>query len=190
MEDVGMDKSSADIGRLRVLGLLAVALVGSWSIVVLYVVHAALPFNPIRLPLEGSLRYFAPEGWAFFTRDPREERFDVFVRRAGVWTEALTSPHSRASNWFGLNRRSTAQGIEIGLLLADLPKASWQGCRAEAPECLAKKPPEHPIRNVSPEPTLCGEVGISLQKPVPWAWSRSPKRVIMPSRVARLRITC
>jgi antimicrobial peptide system SdpA family protein len=193
MEDVDMDKQDRDVRRLRVLGSLVVCLTASWSILIMYIVHSALPFNPIHLPLEGALRvrYFAPEGWAFFTRDPREERFKAFVRtRDGVWSDALTSPHSRAANLFGLNRRSTAQGIEIGLLLTEIPEKAWQGCRGEISDCLPALAVSNSIQNVSPQPTLCGDVGISAQKPVPWAWSRSRTKIIMPSRLLRLKVLC
>ena len=179
---------------LRALGLWTIGLLTAWSIVGAYVVHAALPFNPIHLPFEQvvPVRYFAPEGWAFFTRDPREERYDAFTLLSGEWRGALLGPHSRPSNWFGLDRASTAQGVEIGLLLANIPEHDWHACRAEPTRCLAELGvPESPATvNHSPEPTLCGDVGLSLQRPVPWAWSRSKTKIVMPSRVLRLRISC
>jgi len=46
------------------------------------------------------------------------------------------------------------------------------------------------IESAQPERALCGAVGIVLQKPVPWAWARDGRSVIMPSRVARFWIAC
>ena len=40
------------------------------------------------------------------------------------------------------------------------------------------------------EPTLCGEVVISEQKPVPWAWSKLEKPFSMPAKVLRMEVKC
>ena len=46
------------------------------------------------------------------------------------------------------------------------------------------------ITNRSPEPTLCGAIGVALQKPIPWAWIDLPRPVVMPSRVVLLEVQC
>jgi antimicrobial peptide system SdpA family protein len=185
--------------NLRVLGFLSVILTLSWSIVFIYAVHAVMPPNPIKLPFEKHLRLYAlmllPQGWAFFTRDPREERFHVFSRdQNGKWIRALRGPNASPANFFGLKRASRAQGIEVGLLLSKVPGSGWQTCSEQPEVCLEQAPLVATIENITPHPTLCGEVGLALQKPVPWAWSyhRSGSQITitMPSKVARLEVRC
>ena len=182
-----------EVYSLRAVGAFVLALALAWFTLLAYVVHAAVPPNPIRLPLEKRMytRYWAPQGWAFFTRDPREEDILLFVRgRDGAWISAHKGPHASPSNYFGLSRASRARGIEVGQILRRVPKAGWQPCKERAEVCLERTPNAGTVRNISPNPTLCGEVGLALQKPVPWAWSSSAYKIVMPSRVSRLGVLC
>jgi antimicrobial peptide system SdpA family protein len=177
----------------RALAGLALVLLAFWGGLFLYVVHSAMPYNPVALPFEQyfATRTWAPEGWGFFTRDPREERVSFFVRDArGNWTSASLAPHARARNVFGLNRKSRAQGIEAGMLLTTIPESDWTTCRQSAEACLAAAPVVATMTNTSPQPTLCGEVGLLLRKPLPWAWTRSKSRLTMPARIARIHTSC
>src|SRR5690606_6732348 len=75
----------------RRLGLLALGLLLGWSTVTVYALHGALPYNPVKLPFQDrfNIRLFLPEGWAFFTRDPREDRMLPYLRGAEAgWTRA------------------------------------------------------------------------------------------------------
>lgn len=176
----------------RGLGAFALALSAAWLLVLAYVAFAALPYNPIRLPGANAVRLqvFAPEGWAFFTRSPRQDRAYVFALHGGRWRSALLTPHSRPSNAFGLDRRSRAQGVEMGMLMDQLAPGALGGCRGELVACVSRAPFLGTIRNPSPEPTLCGPVGVALQPPVPWAWSRARTPVNMPARVGRVEVAC
>lgn len=177
------------------MGLLpfAFALLACWSIVALYAVHGQMPRNVLELPFESRLRpllpYLTPEGWAFFTRNAREPKLLTYRLDAGRWRTADLGPHARPTNLFGLDRRSRAQGVEIALLLGTIRKDGPVDCKDAIPACLDRLPALQ-IRNASPAPSLCGDVGIAQQEPLPWAWSRAASEVTMPSRVVRLDITC
>lgn len=179
----------------RALGIVAALLAVGWSVLGLYVAHSQMPPNALELPFEAQVRplarILAPEGWNFFTRNPREERALPFMRHAdGTWASAHAGPHAQARYAFGLNRVSRAQGVEIGLLLGGIPSSAWEACQESISTCLASGGPVMHLRNVSPAPTLCGDVGLALEEPLPWAWIESRDEVTMPSRVARLDVTC
>src|SRR4029434_6535737 len=106
---------------MRSLGAHALLLAIMWGTLFVYSIHGALPFNPLKLPFERTLMVtrFVPQGWAFFTRNPREERLTLQqVLPGGQLAPLSRSPHARPDNAFGLDRRSRSQGVEIGLLLA------------------------------------------------------------------------
>jgi len=172
------------------LGLLALVLAPAWGLLFVYALHGAMSFNPIQLVGERELRVFMPQGWAFFTRDAREEDLLPFARRRGAWASASIGPHARRSNLFGLSRTGRAQGIEAGLLLKEIPETAWSPCRAAPADCFENLPSAGPFRNISPRPTLCGDLGLALQKPIPWAWSASRRKPLIPSRVVRLSVSC
>jgi antimicrobial peptide system SdpA family protein len=178
---------------LRNLGLFGLVLGCMWATVCAYALHAALPFNPVKLPFERwvQVRLWMPEGWAFFTRDPREERMLLFKRDSGGrWVSASIGPNSKLSNDLGLNRASRAQSMEAALLLSDFPTSMFQDCRDSPVDCLQHIRVSGSFKNISPDPTLCGELGIAMQPPIPWAWMASGHPVIMPSRVLRMDVTC
>jgi antimicrobial peptide system SdpA family protein len=179
--------------KLRALGAFTLALTCVWLTIAVNAVHMALPFNPIRLPFERwvHVRFWAPEGWGFFTRNPQEEVLLVFVReRDGQWTSASMGPNGMPRNAFGLNRASRAQNVELGQLAGGIPQKAYQPCQHQPAVCLEQDPVVVSLNNPTPSPTLCGQVGIAMQKPVPWAWSDSRDRIVMPSRVARMKVDC
>jgi antimicrobial peptide system SdpA family protein len=179
--------------RDSALGAFGVAVVLFWMTVVAYAVHPALPYNPVHLPFADQLRslVLAPQGWAFFTRDPREEKQLIYGRGPdGAWWSMMLAPHARMSNALGLDRRSRAQGVEMALLISVAPQDGWRDCEGTVEACLRRLPPGAAARNPSPHPTLCGSLAIVLQKPVPWAWVDSRRPVSMPSRMLPLEVAC
>lgn len=179
----------------RYLAAVVLTLAIAWSVLILYAVHIELPVNALDLPFEGSikpnLQALIPEGWGFFTRDPREARLLPFIRQADGWHPASEGPNGEAWNAFGFNRAARAQGVEMGLLEFTIPADAWKDCNEEIASCLDKTLTSTPVSNPTPHPTLCGEVGFAHRDSVPWAWAAStPDETAMPSKVVMLSVKC
>lgn len=182
-------------GALKRLGAVVIALAMAWSAFILYAVHIELPVNALDLPFESSvklpLQALVPQGWGFFTRDPREPRLLPFRHEAAVWRAASEGPNGEPWNALGLNRAARAQGVELGLLENAVPTSAWKQCTADIPGCLDALSTPIRVANPTPSPTLCGDVGLAQRDVVPWAWAGSvPDETGMPSKVVRLTITC
>jgi antimicrobial peptide system SdpA family protein len=152
-----------------------------------------MPFNPITLPLAKELRikFLIPQGWKFFTRSAREEFVGVFVKDSqGKWQSGLAEANASPANLFGLNRKSRAQGIEIGMLTVCIKKDQWTDCKERLDICMERITTVASIPNDSPNPTLCGEVVLIRQPPTPWAWSKARRQVIMPSKCVKVTLVC
>jgi antimicrobial peptide system SdpA family protein len=179
--------------RLRALGAGGILVGAFWSLVALYALHPALSFNPLHLPFETNLRMqrWTPEGWKFFTRNPREDHALLLGRdEDGTWRRLSLGPNFTLRNYLGFGRLPRAQGIELGLLMHNVPKGNFVAC-SDAPEkCLDSIEHSVDLVNHSPEPTLCGTVGFIMQKQVPWAWALLPLKSPMASRVMRLEVKC
>jgi antimicrobial peptide system SdpA family protein len=174
------------------VGAVAVGLAACWLLVGVYVVDAAVPPNVVRLPLEKRIwaRVWMPQGWAFFTRNPREERLLLFMKVGGTeWVSLRRGPYFGMSSQLGFSRVARARGIEAGLLQSTLKAHVWQECRDDVHTCLDRFGPPVVLDNPSPVPLLCGEIALALRKPVPWAWTRD-FRGNMPSKVVKLRVRC
>ncbi len=159
-----------------------IAFVGAvfgWAAVFCYSIHVQLPFNPMRLPFESKVPIVAilPQGWGFFTREPREPNVQAFTRRDG--RPLLTDSNAGPSNFFGLSRRPRALGVELGLILSSIREEQWK-----------KQTTPLTIHNPTPEPTLCGNLTLVRRPPLPWAWSRSKRPVTMPAETVQVDVLC
>jgi sporulation delaying protein A len=182
-------------GALKKLGAVAIALAMAWSVLILYAVHVELPVNALDLPFESSLKpplqALVPQGWGFFTRDPREPRLLPFRREAGAWQAANEGPNGEPWNALGLNRAARGQGVELGLIETAVPTSAWKPCDGDIAGCLDQQSSPTRVANPTPSPTLCGDVGLAQRDVVPWAWAASvPDETGMPSKVVRLTVTC
>ncbi len=177
---------------LQSLGIFFLLLACIWIGIGAYAIHAALPFNTITLPFErwAHIRFFTPEGWGFFTRDPREERLLLFAKHDGRWSSASVGPNGNASNLFGLNRAPRSQGLEASILISKTGPKDIVDCHDKPETCLLHDSTVISLDNLYPHPTLCGSIGMVMQKPIPWAWSRAKQLIIMPSRVLRINVRC
>jgi antimicrobial peptide system SdpA family protein len=183
----------SDPKDLQALGGLLASMVAAWAVLGAYALHASMPFNAIELPREhkAALVEVLPEGWRFFTRNPQEEQLQPLVLRGGAWTSASIQPASSARNLFGIDRAGRAQSVELALLLETVPGSSWADCTDTPVSCLPPPEAAVPIVNHSAGRTLCGEIAIVAQRPVPWAWAASTSPDLqMPARVVRLEVQC
>ena len=164
----------------------------AWACLFGYVFVHSLPYNPIGslYPDRVGIRAFIPEGWAFFTKNPREEQFMAYTVQAGEWQPALSMPVARPRNVFGLNRAARAQGVELGLLLKQIPESAWSPCSEPNAACLRVASLEAPVVNAAAAQTLCGEIGVVFREPVPWAWRRKVSSDEMPASVAKIQVQC
>lgn len=158
-----------------------------------FTINASLPYNALGAPLVGrsAARTLAPEGWKFFTREPEEPRLLPWMRSPlGVWSPAHLGANAEPRNLFGLGRMSRAQAVEMGQLVSDVENAVWHDCNLPIDACLEEAPIVATIANRHTLHSLCGDVGLVLQRPVPWAWARRRVYVEMPTKLMRIRVAC
>lgn len=182
-------------GRVQVSGRSVLALAAVWGVAVLYVAEVHVPKNVLSLPGQKQARStvanVAPQGWAFFTKSPRDVEVLPYRRTAdGTWTSLALTPHSSPRNAFGLDRASRSQGIEISLLLNLAEKKDWKECEEDLTDCLADARSARKVKNPSPEATVCGRVALVQEKPVPWAWRDLVNERTTPERYLSMDVTC
>lgn len=187
--DLSVSKKS---GYYRTLGLHISVLVLLYIILFIQSVICIIPYNPSRelLSRNMSLELFMPQGWNFFTANPRVEQTVAYKKTANGWGNMLKWPHASRENLFGLRRTGRAQGLELGLILQELPAQSFVDCRETIGGCLDKVATVTRLENLDPSATLCGFIGLVAQQPVPWAWTRSGQAIKMSARVAKAFVQC
>lgn len=177
--------------RPRSLFWSAVLLATFWTLLFGYSIHAAMPFNPVALPYEQLLqvRFWLPQGWQFYTKNPRDERL-LLLATDGSPLPEVSWPMAAKSNWFGIKRTARAIGVEAGALFVQIPETAWRECRrSEWSTCIKGLQPVT-VENPTPRPRLCGTVIFGRQAPVPWAWSRTVDNRGTTVRLARVNVEC
>jgi antimicrobial peptide system SdpA family protein len=159
-----------------------------WAGAVLWAAVSSLPYNPLSpgLHAERRTRLVLPEGWGFFSRDPRERDLIVARKTAGQWQ--LDPPHADASNVFGLSRITRVIPIEASQILGELSQPLVP-CDGTLEACLAAAP-VHEVASSRRRPFLCGDVAFLRRAPVPWAWHALMTPEQMPTDYLRMHIRC
>lgn len=155
-------------------------------------IDTGMPFSPLR-PIStpsSAARHFAPQGWAFFTRDPLEPQVYVYQRTDAGWVDTSLGANGEAQHLFGWRRTPRAQGVEVGLVMFAHGQEQFTPCDGAIEACLESAPVEATVHNGSPTPTLCGRIGFLRQKKIPWAWRRSADPRRAPAEVMNLEVTC
>ena len=172
--------------------VLRVTLAVAWGFALLMVHAGSMPQNPLpySMKLQQNVTLLFPQGWAFFTRDPREATERIYRRTPAGLREVSYACSSRR-NLFGIRRDARAVHVELVHLLSRAPMQLWRRCEGSAARCAAEvREPPISLGNGTPLQRLCGDLIIVRRPPVPWAWSGARRRIDMPGTVLSLRVRC
>jgi antimicrobial peptide system SdpA family protein len=187
--DMRDDFSDERLGRIGIVCALGTALV----IVIVLLSSISGGDAPV-LSLPADIRNVvvdaAPQGWQFFTKDPQSANIVPFRDDGGHWVSAQLRGALHLGTLFGFDRVDREQGIEIGVLSTKIPADAWLPCKVAPAQCLAKIPVEVSLVDAMPHPSLCGDLGLANQAPLPWAWARLVPVPVMPSTIVRVMVSC
>lgn len=173
------------------LGLSALAIGAFWTLLVSQVLVSSMPYNPLSNSglANLNLRGLIPEGWAFFTRSPREEQYYLYRMENGR-PVCLNRTNAHYSNWFGLSRAMRANSMELGTMIEKIPKSDWTespaGFHDTDLSCLAPVP----VVNTALLPAYQGEYIVTSKEPIPWAWSKSCNPETVPCKIVKIKVLC
>lgn len=178
---------------LSVQLLVLFIVVGLWLKVVYFIVVASFPFNPFTNKIEPKERQFIktmlPEGFSFFTKNPREPYFRVYKIISGDSLNYMEMNPFSLTNLGGLIRRNKVVYVQLGGILEQLKGIKWATHRG------VNDLPLHNLKlikveNESDTPLVCGKYLLEFRKPVPWAWSGSVRPGEMESKIIKINILC
>ena len=174
----------------------ALYIVGQLFVVVFVILTMtiSLPHNPLSIynsEVTSTFQSFLPEGWAFFTRNPKEDEVIIYYKENGKWIQNPLTPLSKPGNSFGLNRLVRAQSVEMAMIIPQPSEKDWQHCKGNFVDCIKKDTTKIiEVRNISPMPILKDTIAIVSYSPVPWAWSELKKSEEMPAKYVILKVIC
>ncbi len=165
-----------------------IAIVTIWAALGLFVVRAYVPSPlPISLPISRNVLMVMPEGWGYFTRNPREPIMQ-FYRLDGKH-EPVFEPNFSARYLFGMRRDGRKLSGEAGFVVSQVRAKAWIVTRKRL--SFESLPDSTVIvHNPTGNPMLCGDYLVQVQDRLPWAWAKSRARIVMSQKVAHVRIVC
>lgn len=125
--------------------------------------------------LRASVNALVPEGWSFFTRNPRSEMADIY-KIEGYKITRLSLSNAESENLFGLSRKSRKIGMELSLIANKVTVDDWKLIPAISLENLPKN--FKPLRAEKDFYFIKkGKYVISVYDPIPWAWAKSKNNI-------------
>ena len=166
-----------------------------WCFIIFKVVVSSMPYNAFSgSQIEAyNFRNVLPEGWGFFTRNPREDNYYIYKKDIkGHYTVPAIYANNNFKNGFGVKRTSRIQSMELGVLIQRAEKYPWADCPNGNSTCSAKIDTltSIPILNTTAQPTLCGEFLLTQKETVPWAWGKSYFDIDMPAKTIKINSIC
>ncbi len=145
--------------------------------------------NPVRLSYTSVQELYSvfPQGWAFFTRNPKEEVLQLYKMEGDKLVLVNNSASLSFKDFFGFKRQTRKVSAELAEIIKKVPTQSWKEHRGgEISEVLKKLVLSDTVSNIFTEKLLSGEYIIYRSKRVPWAWSKS--NVKLPYRAVKIYV--
>ena len=78
------------------------------------------PINDFIQPTNKVVHEVLPQGWAFYSKNPRDNTYNVVRTSSG--DKAVQFPNANTLNYFGFSRYGRSQGVEVGRLISKIDK--------------------------------------------------------------------
>jgi antimicrobial peptide system SdpA family protein len=122
--------------------------------------------------------YFMPEGWGFFTRDPREAIVDLYHIEKNNELIPFTRSNASAEFVFGASRLGRRYGMEVSMVLKSVASNEWKYFNAYDYKDSVQlvKEVEVPLKKIEHVNYLKkGKYLLVYHEPVPWTYISHPE---------------
>jgi antimicrobial peptide system SdpA family protein len=164
-----------------------------WFSILFVLFLSSISDSIIRISKKSRIRstVFMPEGWAFFTKNPREENFVLYTKEADGWN-LKTIRAGSYKNIFGLNRGIRMANQELGMLLMNLSNPRWVDMKGRITDpsnaVLLDTLPATSVISNSHYPIFKGDYILQRVTHVPWVWYSSNPDLVMDSKISKIHI--
>jgi antimicrobial peptide system SdpA family protein len=178
LTDVNLNRATFIFSSVFFIGLILIVLLSS--------------VEENNLPIKGTIKLkikkVIPQGWSFFTRNPKEE--DYYIYKYDSVTKRITNLNktlNSSSNFLGLKRICANSGIELSSICRKIKKSEWQNCKVNLSAYNFNDLNSIRIVNFFPGATINGTYIIQKKSPIPFEWVNTFKGE-MPSQIALLKV--
>ncbi len=149
-------------------------------------------YNPINAvsnkPKEIVFKLF-PQGWGFFTRDPKDKVIGLFqIQREGF--KLVSYNNGAAENLFGLSKKARYNMIEVSSLAQQLKDSkNWKEGKGDPKRIFNKlKITDTIVPEKKNLVVTSGNYIIVETKPIPFAWGNQKQKDFQPYKVIKVHV--
>lgn len=166
-------------------------LVFIYTLGILLIADASLGYNviPISKPFNKVAFAISPQGWGFFTRNPRESVIDLYAMRENKYHKVIKANASLQYFW-GFNRGMRFSSAQMGYFVSQIPKDKWTADDSYNLDSLIQTLTPHEVINDFSQPVHCGKYILTQTERVPWAWSKHRENIKMPRSIVVIDVKC
>ena len=156
-----------------------------WLVVIGYIFNTTLPVvSGGSFSQKVTLLNITPQGWGFFTKDPREEQL-IVCKLKNDTPRRFTKTHSSSSSFFGLSRKNRFTAMEAANLAAQINDTLWNTMEGRK-FILEKNAPTDTVINRIKPITIEGDFFFVKQERIPWAWAGNA--IVMPYKYIKVYV--
>lgn len=136
-----------------------------------------------------TITSLVPQGWAFFTKSPRQAYATPYLAAAGDYQQV----EPRSGVLADTRRLDRNFVIELEMLDRALAEAELIPCESGDPQqCFEELPltPTATIASPLVDPIACGDVYVAMNKVAPWAWRSLADQTLRTEHVALVSVSC
>jgi len=153
----------------------------------------ALPYNAFSSVFnsEKSIFKIFPQGWAFFTRSPREAQAKLY-EIDGDKIKEIKHYHSSYHYLLGASKENSRYVTELAYLFNKIPQERYTDAKSNIQLNNIDKIPTDTIQITNPfdNPRIIGTYILIMQELVPWAWTKNIEREMMDCKTIKMVVSC
>jgi antimicrobial peptide system SdpA family protein len=136
-----------------------------------------------------EIQFLFPQGWAFFTKDPREEQ-TRFYKLSKNDLQELDFKNGSINSSFGISRKNRIMLIETAQIVNQIDNSLWVDLKSkEDLETYKDTTKSLEIINfVNKAEIENGDYVILKQRPVPWSWRENKDNLFMPAKAIKIKL--
>jgi antimicrobial peptide system SdpA family protein len=156
-----------------------IAVFGFWFLIFITLFTWYLPGSVLKVDtfFSSKIINLLPQGWGFFTKEPKEQLFDAYKIQNGNLIQ-LSIKNASRENYFGFSRKSRFIGFEISKISAKINHESWVQSKGNI-----KIPKSFKIQYVRGNFRYFKRNNLYIlikTNPIPWAWASYSQEPVRP----------
>lgn len=136
---------------------------------------------PVTSKERSYISFFFPQGWGFFTRNPRELKYELYKLSAGHLPELMNYKITSSKNLYGLSREGNRIVMEMIRIQNVLPKTlKWISSDLDADKFVINANRKITVVDSVPGDVSYIKPGNYMMKEyeiTPWSWAKYPNNI-------------